>query len=176
MSAGGFYQRLKNLIDEVPDYDTGLTYFANSGRDLGRGLEFELQAKSGGWLARTSYTLSEGRDEILHVMLANSPLHSAKLDASMPLGRHVFGAAEFLYSSAQQSHAGMRVPPFMVSNWTVSSKSIHGWEFSASCYNAFDRRYFNPVGPELRQAMILQDGRAFRFKLSYHLEFGERGK
>jgi iron complex outermembrane receptor protein len=176
MSVGGFYEWLQNLIDQVPDSATGLTYFANSGRDLGRGIELEWQAKSAsGWLARASYTLEDGEDDIRNQPLANSPLHSAKLNASVPLGRHLLGGAEFSYLSAQQSYVGLRVPPWFLSNWTLSSRALHGWELSASCYNALDRRFFNPAGPEDRQAMLLQEGRSFRFKLSYRLGLGERG-
>jgi outer membrane receptor protein involved in Fe transport len=49
------------------------------------------------------------------------------------------------------------------------------WEFSASCYNALNRRWFSPMGPNDPEAEIQQDGRTYRFKLSYRLrEHGKR--
>ena len=38
---------------------------------------------------------------------------------------------------------------------------------SASLYNLFDRRYADPVGPEVVMPAIQQDGRTFRLKLTY---------
>jgi hypothetical protein len=41
------------------------------------------------------------------------------------------------------------------------------WEFSASCYNLFGRRWYSPPAPEHLQNGIEQDGRAFRVKVIY---------
>lgn len=171
MTAGGFYNNLKNLIDEAPDPVTGLTHFINSGRDRGRGLEFELETKrKSGLSARASYTLADAQDTTQHERLANSPLHTAKLNASIPLVRQTFAGLELLYSSAQGDYQGARVPASLLTNTTFSTTPLWGgWQFSASCYNVLDRRWFAGAGPESRESQILQDGRTFRFKVSYRL-------
>ena len=179
MTADGFYNDLGNLIDEVPDPATGLNHFVNRGRDAGRGIEFELDAKrASGLAARASYTLADATDTIQHLRLANSPLHKAKLNATIPVSRRAFAGLELLYFSAQQSYQGTRVPPSFLTNITLSTKPLWGgWEFSASGYNIFDRRWFSPAGPEHRQAEIPQDGPTYRFKVSYRLPFRrERSK
>jgi outer membrane receptor protein involved in Fe transport len=64
-----------------------------------------------------------------------------------------------------------------LTNVTLSTKPVWGgWQFSTSCYNAFNRRWFSPAGPELRQAEVPQDGRTYRFEITYRLHRGRGGK
>jgi iron complex outermembrane receptor protein len=174
-TADGFYNNLKDLIDEAPDPANGLTHFVNIGRDVGRGLEFELEARrESGLSARASYTLTDARDMIDSQRLENSPLHAAKVNASIPLVRKTFAGLELQYTSPQESYQGTRVPSSFLTNLSFSSKPLWGgWQFAASCYNAFDRRWFNGAGPESPEPQILQDGRTFRFKVSYRFATGE---
>jgi iron complex outermembrane receptor protein len=159
------------LIDQVPDPVSGLTHFVNIGRDRGRAFELELEAKrASGMAARASYTLADAADSIQRVRLANSPLQMGKFNGTVPIFHRTFAALELLYSSAQLSYQNTRVPPSLLTNATYSTKPLWGgWEFSASCYNAFDRRWYSPAGPGLTQAEIQQDGRSFRVKLSYRI-------
>jgi iron complex outermembrane receptor protein len=176
MTADGFYNNLTDLIDQQPDPTTGLNHFVNSGQNRGRGLEFELEAKrSSGLTARASYTLADARNQIAKLRLANSPLSTAKLNATLPLWQRGFTGVELLYSSAQRSYQGTRVPPAFLTNLTLSTRELRGgWQFSGSCYNAFDRRWYAPPGPELLLGRIEQDGRSFRFQLTYTMRRKER--
>jgi iron complex outermembrane receptor protein len=170
MSVDGSYNRLKRLIDQEPDPATGLTQFVNNGRDQGRTVELEFEAKrASGLAARASYTLSDAAEQN-NLQLANSPWHMAKFDGTLPLSRRSFAAVELLYASSQQSYQGTNVPPSFLTNLTLSTKPLWGgWEFSTSCYNAFNRLWYSPAGPGLLQPEIQQDGRTFRFKISYRL-------
>lgn len=171
ITADGFYDRLGNLIDQTPDLATGMTHFSNVGQDRGRGVEFELEAiRASGLSGRASYTLAEAYNIIQRAPLENSPAHKAKLNAAIPVTSRAFAGLELLYVSAQESYQHTPVPSSFLTNITLSTKSLgKGWEFSASCYNAFDRRWFSPAGPGLRQAEIQQDGRTYRFKITYKL-------
>lgn len=171
ITADAYHNSLGNLIDQEPDPETGLTHFVNSGQNRGRGVEFELEARRASGLAvRASYALSDARDQKTDIRLANSPLHVAKINATIPLRRRFFASPELLYESAQQSFQNTRVSPWLLANFTVSTKPLWGgWEFSGSCYNLFDRRWYAPSGPELRQPEIQQDGRTYRFKISYRV-------
>jgi iron complex outermembrane receptor protein len=175
LTTDGFYNNLRNLINEAPDPATGLTHFVNVGRDRGRGVELELEAKrESGLTARASYTLADARDTIQSVRLANSPLHTAKVNASIPLVRHTFAGVELRYSSSQESYQGTRVPSTFLTNITFSTKPLWGgWQFDASCYNALNRETYAAAGPEMREPEIQQDGRAFRFKVTYRLPVSE---
>jgi len=172
-SAGAYYTQLKRLIDQVPDAGTGLSYFVNDGRVHSKGLEFELDANhKSGVLGRASYEISKTYDDQLNAPLDNSPRDQAKLNLSFPLFRRAFAGVEVLYTGAMQDYRGTRVSPFALTNATLSSRKLWGgWQFSASCYNALDRRWFSPMGPNDPEAMIQEDGRTYRFKVSYHLSF-----
>jgi outer membrane receptor protein involved in Fe transport len=177
LTLDGFYNGLTNLIDEVPDPASGLNHFVNSGKDTGRGIEFELEAKRpSGLTARASYTLADARDSVNHMRLANSPLHKGQVNTIIPVTRRGFAGLEMLYFSAQRSYQDTRVSPSFLTNLTFSTKPLWGgWEFSVSGYNLFDRRWYSPVGPEHVQDQIQQDGRTYRFKLTYRFR-RERGK
>ena len=176
VTADGFYNNLTDLIDEVPDSESGLNHFVNVGHDRGRGLEFELAAKrESGVEGNLSYTFANAVDKTQHTDLANTPASMFKGRGTVPMSRRAFAALEVLYISSQTSYQGTAVPSSTLSNFTLSSKPLWGgWEFSASCYDLFNQRSFAPAGPELVQAAIQQDGRTFRFKVNYRLELGEK--
>jgi iron complex outermembrane receptor protein len=171
ITAGGFYADMQRLIDQVFDPFTGLNHYVNSGSETSKGLELEIAAKrKSGLSAQASYTLSDARDSATGDRAANSPLHLAKLHVAGPATRRGSAGLELLYASAQESYQGARVPGYVLTNITFLSKPLwNGWTFSASCYNLFDRRWWTPAGADLRQAAILQDGRSWRVKLTYHL-------
>ena len=146
-----------------------MTHAANIGQDHGRGVEVELNAKwKLGWQGRASYSLADAHNPLNRQRLDNSPLHQAKLNAIIPASRHAFGGIELLYASAQQSYQQTRVAPSFLTNLSLSTTPFWGgFELSATCYNATNRRWFSPSPPSTSEPAILQDGRTFRFKLSY---------
>ncbi|MGC2111685.1 MAG: TonB-dependent receptor [Candidatus Korobacteraceae bacterium] len=185
-TAEGFYNRLGNLIDQVPDPSTGLQHFVNDGLNSGKGLDFELEMKRpSGLSGRLTYTLADAQDNSpasqnppdysLAQRLNNSPLNVVKLNATVPVSRPAFLGIELLYNGAETSYQGTRVPPWFLTNFTFSTKPLWGgWEFSASCYNAFNRTWYSPGTPDTLQPDIQQDGRTFRFKVTYR--FSTEGK
>jgi iron complex outermembrane receptor protein len=175
ITADGFYNNLSNLIDEVPDPVSGLNHFVNIGHDEGRGVEFELEAKrESGLSARASYTFSAAQDKTQHVSLGNSPTNTVKLHSTIPASHRAFAGLELLYTSPQTSYQGTQIPSWFLTNVTFSTKPLWGgWEFAASCYNTFNQSWYAPAGPGLEQAAIQQDGRTYRFKISYRLPIKE---
>lgn len=174
--ADGYYNRLRKLIDQVPDGNTGLSYFVNDGRVLGKGLELELSAeRKTGLAVRASYTASTTVDDVAHGPLANSPITQVKLDGTMPVFKWGFGSADMLYVSALTDYQGTRVPSYLLPSLTLSTKpSPGGWQVSASCYDVSNSRSFSPMGPNDPEDQIQQDGRTYRVKLSYRLPLRRR--
>lgn len=146
-----------------------MTRFVNVGRMTARGLEFEaLAGRLSGFNLRASYTPTDARDPRTSSRVNNAPVHLAKLHGRAPIARKAVVGLELLYTSAQQSYKDSRISPSFLTNLTVSSRPLREhWEFSASCYNLFDRRWYSPAGQEHVQSGIEQDGRAFRFKVVY---------
>jgi iron complex outermembrane receptor protein len=176
LTADGFYNNLTNLIDEVPDNaGDGLNQFVNVGHDRGLGFEVELEAKrQSGWAARASYTGVNTRDLFQNTILANSPGSTVKFQATAPVSRRAFLGMDLAYASTQTSYQATHVSPSFPVNITFSTKPLwRDWQFSASCYDAFNQRWYSPAGPGLEQAAIQQDGRTYRFKISYRLPVKE---
>jgi outer membrane cobalamin receptor len=178
VTVDGSYNHLQDLIDQVPDPATGLSHFVNVGRDRGRTIEMELEAKrASGLAARASYSMSDASDSNLQTPLDNSPRQLAKINGTIPLSHLFFGALETRYISGQQTYQGTRVKPAFLTNATLSTgPGLRDWEFSASCYNAFNNARFDPAGPDLVEPAIRQDGRTFLFKLSRRLSFEHGNK
>ena len=175
ITVDGYYNTLDHLIDFVLDPSNGLNRAMNMGQTCGRALEFEFQARrASGLEARASYALADAIDQLNQRRLDNSPLHQGKLNATIPLARRAFAGLELQYISPQTSYQGTRVSPAFLTNLTLSTRPLwRGWEFSASGYNMFDRRWFTPAGLNSTESAVQQDGRTFRFQLAYRFA-GER--
>ena len=98
-------------------------------------------------------------------------IHSrAKLNGSVPTGRWGAGSVELLYVSALTDMRGTRVSPYLRPSVTFSTKPLWGgWQFSSSLYDATNRRWFSPGGPNDPEDQIQMDGRGRRFKAGYRL-------
>jgi len=171
MTVEGFYNNLDNVIEQQAEPDTGLVHFANGQGDRGRGLEFEVDGKhASGWTARASYTFLGTQERITGAALFNSPRQLAKGHATIPLTRAVFAGLELLYMGAQENYQFKQVASSLLTNVTLSTRPLWGgWQFSTSCYNAFNRAWSTPTGPDLVQPAVRQDGRGYRFKITYRL-------
>ncbi len=178
VTVDGYLNQLHNLIDEVPAGSTAMGWFVNDGRADAVGIETEVAAeRTSGLGARISYTASTTTDTETHTHLANSPVTQVKLNGESPLSRHAFASLELFYVGPMRDDSGTRVPSYVLPNVTVNSNPIWGgWVFSSSLYNATNRRWFSPVGPNDPEDQIEQDGRTWRFKVTYRIPFsGDRG-
>ena len=178
LSGALFHNSIGNLIDAVTDPATGLTQFINVGHLRARGLEFEaLAGQMSGFNVRASYTATDARDPTTGARVDNAPVHLVKLQGRAPVAGKAIVGLELLYTSAQQSFKEARVSPSLLTNLTVTSRTLRQhWEFSASCYNLFDRRWYSPPAPEHLQSSIEQDGRALRVKVVYRFSTAPESK
>jgi outer membrane receptor for ferrienterochelin and colicins len=171
VTVDGYYNQLHNLIDEVPASSTGMKWFVNDGRVHAVGLEIEVAAeRSSGLGGRISYTASTATDGESNAHMANSPVSQVKLNGKTPLTRRAFASLELLYVSAMRDDSGTRVPSYLLPNFTVNTIPLRGgWILSSSMYNATNRRWFSPAGPNSPEDQIQQDGRTWRFKAVYRI-------
>jgi iron complex outermembrane receptor protein len=171
VTGDAFYNQLKQLIDQVPDGDTTLTYFVNDDRVHAKGLELEVHAaRESGLGARASYTATMATDDVLHAPVANAPHTQAKLNGTVPVQRWGTVGLEVQYVSALTDMRGTRVSPYVLPSVTLSTKPLWGgWQFSSSVYDASNRRWSSPAGPNDPEDQIQMDGRQWRFKIGYRL-------
>ncbi len=171
VTADGFYNQLKDLIDQVPDGDTTLSWFVNDDRVHAQGLEAEADAhRESGLGLRATWTATMATDDIAHAPLENAPHNQASLNGSLPVRHWGSAALEGLYVSAITDMRGTRVPGYFLPNLTFAAKPFWGgWQFSSSLYNVFDRRWSSPAGPNDPEDQIAMDGRSWRFQLGYRL-------
>ncbi|MFB3814035.1 MAG: TonB-dependent receptor plug domain-containing protein [Terriglobales bacterium] len=162
-----FYSRLDSLLDTRVNPATGMSQFVNVDAVTAKGFEVQVDVQRGRWRGDVSYTFQHGQDHQSQGTAANLPQHLAKLKAQAPLGPALVTGAELRYESEQATYLNVRVPESFSANLTLSTrKPILGFEVSASCYNLFDRRHYDPGAPGLEQSRLLMDGREFRFKIS----------
>lgn len=171
ITVDGYCNELHNLIDEVPANSTGMAWFVNDGRVHALGIEAEVAAeRTSGIGARISYSASAATDAETNTHMANSPVSQVKFNGKLPLSRHAVASVEVLYVGSMTDYRGTVVPSYVLPNVTVNTNPLWGgWVFSSSMYNAANRRWFSPMGPSGPEDQIQQDGRTWRFKLTYRL-------
>jgi outer membrane receptor for ferrienterochelin and colicin len=176
VAATSFYYHINDLITQRTDSGgDGLLFYDNADEINARGVELEAEAKwRGGLQGRVSYTLQRTRNEMTGESLTNSPNHLVQFNLMMPLVKGAGSAGiEFQYVGARRTLAGQSVDGVFVPNLTLVSRRLsRNLELSASMYNLTNTSYSDPGSEEHRQDSILQDGRNFRVKLTYHFTRG----
>lgn len=173
----GYDNRISGLIEQQLDPATGKPVYANSGDIRTKGIELELKAK---WPAglewAVSHSIQHSRDLQTGDVLTNSPKQLAKANLSLPVVRHrLFVNLEAQYVGERRTVAGTDLGGFLLVNATLLTKRLgKDFDFSASLYNLFDKRYAESGGIEHVQASIPQDGRSFRVKLVYRPHASDR--
>jgi len=168
----GFYYRVNDLISQVTDPVDGLTVFRNLWEADAKGLEAELGGRWRLLEGRLSYSFQEARNRETKQTLSSCPKHLAKLHLMAPLYRdklHV--GLETLFISRRHTLTGEAVPAAGILNLTLTGR--HLWrdlELSASIYNLFNQKYFDPGSLDHLSSglkRIPRDGITLRLKATY---------
>jgi outer membrane receptor for ferrienterochelin and colicins len=174
LTVDGFDNRISNLINEQTDPQNSFLFFANTGKARSRGVESELAGRTlRGIEGRVSYSFQSTVDSATDVSLTNSPQHQVKAQVTWPLiRRSLFLGSTVQYLSSRQTLAGPEVRGYTVANLTLSSREFAGgFQLSGSVYNLFNRIYNDPVGAEIRESALAQNGRDFRIKFTRVFHF-----
>lgn len=166
----GFYYEIDDLINLALDPADDLLVFRNLDEVEAKGAELELEGKWGhGLEGRISYSFQEAKDRSSDRLLTNSPKHLAKLNLIVPLvAEKVLLGVEEQYTSKRRTALHNETGGYAVTNLTLFGRQLYkGLDVSASVYNLFDKKFGDPVSLAYRQETIEQDGRLFRFKLTY---------
>ena len=168
--AGSWYHyKVSNLIEQQVDAASGLLIFNNVGAARAQGVEVEADyVDTSGWRARGSWAHQTTRDTASGAQLSNSPTALGKLHVSVPVPAvHARMGVEWQYQGERLTLTRARLPARAVTNLTLQfAPPGSKLALSASLYNAFDKAYADPGGPELRQDSVAQDGRQWRLQLT----------
>lgn len=172
LSVNGYLNQSRNQIDQRIDPADRLLVFRNIGSLQAVGAELALERIwDNGTRLRASYAWQNSRIEETGRLLVNSPVVMAKANLSAPVpftGEKLRGGLELQYVGERKTLGGSTAHGAVLTNLTLLSERVFGGlDVSLSLYNLFDVRYAHPGGSEVRQDVIVQDGRDFRLKLSY---------
>jgi len=168
LTVTGSYDRIHGLISEQTDPRNGLLVYSNTEQVHSKGFGVELAGKThSGIEGRISYTIQSTEDAITHIALTNSPPQLVKAGVFLPVWHHRLSAGmETQYTDSRKTWAGTLNSGYAVANLTLSSREFAGgFRLSASAYNLFNRKYRDPVGPEILEPAIQQNGRDFRIQV-----------
>ena len=158
-SLSGFYYRINNLITSITDPVDGMSQFQNIDETEARGAEMEMEGTwSNGFRGRVSYTVEKTSAVDTGAVLTNSPRHLAKLNVIVPLVKErLFVDPEVQYMSKRKTVTGNYADAFTIVNVTLFGQRVSKrLDVSMSLYNAFDKKYGDPVPgpPQFIQDMI----------------------
>jgi len=163
-----FRNQVNDLIIQRPN-SSGLLVFGNAGGSHINGVEAEIDARfSGGLQGRASYSYTDNQNPQARQNLTNSPHSLAKLNLIVPLlQRRVFAGLEGQFNDRATTLQGKTTGSFQVFNVTLLGHAMgNHLDLSASAYNLFDKKYFDPAPVGFTQDQIQQDGRSFRAQIA----------
>jgi len=164
-----FYTSIDDVLALVTRSD-GVLQNQNTGKVESYGTEVQIEGKwESGYQGRISYSWQETKSKKTDTRLTNSPEHMVKVNLIAPIWSNTFFAGiETQYMSGRKTSSGGNVGDYVITNLTLYSKNtlVKGLDLSASVYNIFDEKYFDPGSETHIQNGIEQEGLTFRIKTS----------
>lgn len=169
VTASAFGSRIQHLVGLTTDATTDLLVYRND-EDTVWAVGVELEARvawaSGAWLSgAVSVTgLHGGADSAR----TNSLPVAAAVKALIPVGPSAALALELVYDAPRRQRDGGHTEHALLGSVVGTGRlAVAGLRWQVAVQNVLDWRYRVPVGDELRQLAIQQDGRRFIAGLAY---------
>ena len=161
-----YNNRASNVIDQEIDPADGINHYQNIGLLQSRGgeVKLDLRRHQGLW-AYASYSLVDVDNDEGNI--SNSPHHLLKAGVSTQPWRPIHFGLDAVYESARLTRDGTEGDPFVLVNGTISRQLGDHFRLGLTARNLFNAGYGTPVGPELRQQIIRQDGRTLALEVKY---------
>jgi iron complex outermembrane receptor protein len=169
----GFYNDIEDLITQV-DLGGGVQSFANTSAVEVFGVSTELEGRwENGLIGRISYTYADAENATTGAQLNNSPEHLVKLQIIAPIfcdklsiGFELLGQSEV--TGAFPGVPGNEIDGRLIGNLTLFSHELFdNLDMSLGIYNLWNEEYYDPVASDFTTVSAPQDGRSYRFKLTY---------
>lgn len=163
-----FNYRMRGLISQEAQPDSGLLMFANIDRAVASGAELAYERQfAHGLRLRASFTMQHA-DDGNKDQLVNSPRRLAKLNLALPVPALKARLGAELQCGSARLTQNSRVGGHCVSNLlATSTRWLPHTELSLALYNAFNARYADPAGPVFVQEALARQSRTVAAKLAY---------
>ncbi len=168
-TATAFHYDIKNLIAPV-GLPEEVVQYRNIKDAESNGIELGVEADWPGlFRGGLSYTIQQTEDNATGKELPNSPNHLVKARVVVPIYKdRIFFAVLCRYMSERLTRSGHSVDDALITDLNVLGLNLYKrLSLSFGAQNIFDVDYSYPVSPDLKPESIKQDGRSFRFKVSY---------
>jgi len=160
---------LDHLITAVP-VGNGIEQYQNDAAVKSTGVELEA-AGNLKWGAKMDASLAMQRSGYggYGYVQVNSPAEVGKLLLEAPLnGDRLSVSGALQYLSERRTLAGTYVPAVYLVNLTLASRRLPGgFDINLGIRNLLNRRYWDPVGTNLRMDVIEQDGRCVFARMTW---------
>jgi len=164
--ASAFHISASDLIDQQLEPASQIYWYDNVGevKSDGADLGLQIRRKDGLWY-RFSGSLQHTHSN--DQPADNSPRLLLKAGVSTSPWAPWHGGLEANYETSRRTRDGDTTPGFLLVNGIASRQLNQHFRLALSARNLLGTGYSNPVGPELRQQSIRQDGRTFTLRLTY---------
>jgi outer membrane receptor protein involved in Fe transport len=167
--ASAYSFRIRDLVELTTDAD-GLNVFANRGELRSRGVDLTgTLVMAGGAQLRASWSHQRAIDRDTGARLSGAPQTLLKLGWTTP--GPVAGATVGLngqYVGRRTTRSGAELGAYLRVNAHLSyAPAGRPWSVALGVYNLGDEHHADPVGPELAQDSLRQDGREIRLQMGW---------
>lgn len=169
-TVSGFYNEIKDLIDQTTDPSDSLLQFQNLSEVTAKGLEVAVDGKwDNGMRGRIGYSFVQTLDKTTRTTLANSPKHMVNVNLIYPLWpERLFAGIENKYMSRLKTLNSNHEDDAVVTNLTLTfENAAKRLEVQVGIFNLFDIEYGHPGFGEHTQDIIHQDGRTVGAEITY---------
>lgn len=167
-----YHYDIKDLIEQTtisePQSNSTALQFQNLTTVRANGAEFEIRAPlTDAISARASYSIQEARFAG-GSLLTNSPKHLGQAALLFPLPFGVEAGAQLQLVGPRRTLSGGHTETEAMADLALNyATPLQGLSASVGLYNIFNQHYSDPVGSELVQDKLQQDGFTFRTQLQY---------
>ncbi len=169
VSGSLFHYDVDDLIVRVRDPITSELLYRNVDSVRGNGVELELEKRfAGERRVSVSQAFQDVENRNTGARAVNSPWSVSQIEAESPLFTpNLLAGVEVIVVGPRETLAGDTVGAYALTNLTLRAPHIaNGVELALIARNIFDKTYYDPVGPEIVQDSIEQDGFSLALRLT----------
>ena len=160
-----FRNKSTDMIGQQVDPADGVNWYQNLSLITSNGVELRLDRRTERAWSYLSYSFVDADD--LEGNIDNHPRHMLKGGLSTSPWQTTHFGLDAVFESGRYTRDEEWTSSFLLLNGIVSRQIAPHVRLGLTARNLLDRRYATPVGPELRQQSIRQDGRTLALEVTF---------